>query len=61
MSDTLNIAIAQIAPQWLNKKATIKKIEEAIEEAAGQNAELVCFRETLLPGYPFWLDLTDGA
>jgi nitrilase len=61
MSDTLNIAIAQIAPKWLDKKATIKKIEEAIEEAARQSAELVCFGETLLPGYPFWLELTDGA
>jgi len=61
MKDTLNIAIAQIAPQWLNKKATITKIEQAIEEATAQGAELVCFGETLLPGYPFWLDLTDGA
>ena len=61
MNDMLNIAIAQIAPKWLNKKATIKKIEDAIEEAVGQNADLVCFGETLLPGYPFWLELTDGA
>ncbi|MFT6270580.1 MAG: nitrilase [Alphaproteobacteria bacterium] len=61
MNDTLNIAIAQISPKWLNKKATIKKVEEAINEAAVQNAELVCFGETLLPGYPFWLELTDGA
>jgi nitrilase len=61
MNDTLNIAIAQIAPKWLNKKATIKKIEESIEKATVQNAELVCFGETVLPGYPFWLELTDGA
>ncbi|MEO6254830.1 MAG: carbon-nitrogen hydrolase family protein [Ferruginibacter sp.] len=61
MTDTLNIAIAQIAPVWLNKKLTIKKIETAIKEAATQKAQLVCFGETLLPGYPFWLQLTDGA
>ncbi len=61
MTDTLNIAIAQLAPVWLNKKATLKKIEKAIEEAASQKAHLVCFGETLLPGYPFWLELTDGA
>ena len=61
MTDTLNIAIAQIAPVWLNKKLTIKKIEAAIKEAAAQKAQLVCFGETLLPGYPFWLQLTDGA
>ncbi len=61
MTDTLNIAVAQIAPVWLNKKETIKKIEEAIREAALQKADLVCFGETLLPGYPFWMELTDGA
>ncbi len=61
MNDTLNIAIAQIAPVWLNKIATIKKVEEAIQEAAQQKADLVCFGETLLPGYPFWIELTDGA
>ncbi|MFK8043396.1 carbon-nitrogen hydrolase family protein [Congregibacter sp.] len=61
MEDKLNIAIAQIAPVWLNKQATIKKVEAAISEASSQKASLVCFGETLLPGYPFWLDLTGGA
>lgn len=61
MKDFLNIAIAQIAPVWLNKQATIKKIEQAISEAVFQKADLVCFGETLLPGYPFWIELTDGA
>lgn len=61
MEETLNIAIAQIAPVWLNKKETIKKVEKAIEEASSQKADLVCFGETLLPGYPFWIELTDGA
>ena len=61
MSDTLQIAIAQLSPVWLNKKATLVKIAEAIQEAASQKAQLVCFGETLLPGYPFWLELTEGA
>lgn len=61
MPDTLNVAMAQLAPVWLNKQATTKKIEAAISEAALQKADLVCFGETLLPGYPFWLELTDGA
>jgi len=61
MKDTLNIAVAQIASVWLNKSATIDKVADAIAEAAQQKAELVCFGETLLPGYPFWLELTDGA
>ncbi len=61
MPDTLNVALAQLAPVWLNKQATLQKIEDAIREAARQKAGLVAFGETLLPGYPFWLDLTDGA
>ena len=61
MTDALQIAIAQLAPVWLNKKATLAKIAEAIQEAATQKAQLVCFGETLLPGYPFWLELTEGA
>lgn len=61
MNDKLNIAIAQIAPVWLDKKKTIKKIEQAIKEAALQKASLVCFGETILPGYPYWLGLTNGA
>ncbi len=61
MPDTLTIALAQLAPVWLDKRATLKKITAAIQEAAGQHARLVCFGETLLPGYPFWPDLTDGA
>lgn len=61
MDDHLAIAIAQIAPVWLNRNATVEKVESAIAVAADQGAALVCFGETLLPGYPFWLDLTGGA
>jgi nitrilase len=61
MKDTLNVALAQIAPVWLNKKQTIEKVKSAIQEASFQKANLVCFGETLLPGYPFWLDLTGAS
>jgi len=57
----LNVALAQIAPVWLNKEKTIQKIEQSILEAAKNNSELIIFGEGLLPGYPFWLALTDGA
>jgi len=33
----------------------------SIKEAAKENAELIVFGEALLPGYPFWLALTEGA
>jgi nitrilase len=57
----LKVALAQIAPVWLDKNATIEKIEATLKEAATQKAELVVFGEALLPGYPFWLAYTDGA
>ncbi len=61
MENLLKLAMAQIAPVWLDKKATLQKIESYILEAAAQESELVVFGEALLPGYPFWLALTNGA
>lgn len=58
---TLQVALAQIAPVWLNKKKTLDKIKEAMLQAAKEKAQLLVFGEGLLPGYPFWLALTDGA
>ncbi len=57
----LKVALAQIAPVWLNKNKTLRKIEKQIGKAAKKEAELIIFGEGLLPGYPFWLALTDGA
>ncbi|WP_411028937.1 carbon-nitrogen hydrolase family protein [Spongiimicrobium sp. 3-5] len=61
MDNILKVAMAQIAPVWLNKTATLTKIENTIVEASEEGAELVVFGEALLPGYPFWLALTNGA
>lgn len=61
MDNILKVALAQIAPVWLNKEGTISKIEAAIQEAIQEKAELIVFGEALLPGYPFWLSLIDGA
>ncbi len=57
----LKVALAQIAPVWLDKKGTLVKIEASILEAAKNKSELIVFGEALLPGYPFWLALTGGA
>ncbi len=59
--DLLKIAAAQIAPVWLNREATLSKILDYTAQAADEGARLVCFGEALLPGYPFWIDLTGGA
>ncbi len=61
MENTLKVAIAQISPVWLNKEATLQKIEACMREANSEGAELLVFGEALLPGYPFWLAYTDGA
>lgn len=60
-SNLLKVALAQISPVWLNKTETLKKIESYISDAGTKGAELVVFGEGLLPGYPFWLALTNGA
>lgn len=61
MESTLKVALAQIAPVWLNREKTLKKIIEWTKNAANQQAKLVVFGEALLPGYPFWLDRMNGA
>jgi len=61
MKETLTVALAQIAPVWLHKEKTLEKIADAIADAGRKGAELVVFGESLLPGYPFWIALTNGA
>lgn len=60
-SDSLKVGIAQIAPVWLDRVQTIAKIVDYINKAADQGCALLAFGEALLPGYPFWIELTDGA
>lgn len=61
MENELQVAMAQISPVWLDKAGTLAKIEAYILEAEREKAELIVFGEALLPGYPFWLAVTDGA
>jgi len=58
---TLKVALSQIAPVWLDQRATLAKIETYIVKAAKESAQLIVFGEGLLPGYPFWLAHTGGA
>ena len=57
----MKISVAQIAPVWLDRAQTLAKIEDFCLQAAGEGSRLVCFGEALLPGYPFWIELTNGA
>lgn len=60
-SNLLKIGLAQIAPVWLNKKLTLEKVLEYVNKAGAEKCGLVVFGEALLPGYPFWLGLTQGS
>mgnify|MGYP005990351509 CR=1 FL=1 len=57
----LKVAIAQIAPVWLNRDATLQKVADYIRQAAEEKSDLVVFGEALVPGYPFWVERTEGA
>ena len=59
--DTITIGLAQIAPVWLNREQTLVKILEQVQAAAEADCQMVAFGEALLPGYPFWIERTDGA
>ena len=58
---TLKVGAAQIAPVWLNREKTLDKIIQWVEKAAANGCDLVTFGEALLPGYPFWIERTEGA
>lgn len=59
--DRMVVGLAQLAPVWLDRKATLSKVEAAIEQAASAGCHLVTFGEAIVPGYPFWIERTDGA
>lgn len=58
---SISVGLAQIAPVWLNREKTRSKLVHWIEKAAAEDCALVVFGEALLPGYPFWVERTDGA
>jgi nitrilase len=60
-SGHLTAGIAQIAPVWLDRVRTLEKVEAYIDEAGSKHCGVVVFGEALVPGYPFWVELTDGA
>ena len=60
-SNCLQVSLAQISPQWLDRTATLEKVNDFVRQAAAQDSQLVVFGEGLVPGYPFWPELTNGA
>lgn len=58
---SIKVGIAQFAPVWLNKKESIDKTIQIIENASTEKVDIVVFGETFLPGYPFWLSNTKAS
>ncbi len=50
--EKVKVAVAQIAPVYLDKQKTIEKACRYIREAGNNGAELVVFPEAFIPGYP---------
>jgi predicted amidohydrolase len=59
--DDLKVGIAQIAPVWLKRDETLAKVLSYVNQAGEQGCQLLAFGEALVPGYPFWIERTDGA
>lgn len=61
VGNNIKVGIAQVAPVWLNRDQTLKKILKHTELAGNEGCQLVTFGKALLPGYPFWIERTNGA
>src|SRR5258708_22564717 len=59
--NTIRVAIAQSAPVYHNKQASLTKALDLIKQASSQRAQLIAFGETWFPGYPAWLDVCPNA
>ncbi|HVO15466.1 MAG TPA: nitrilase-related carbon-nitrogen hydrolase, partial [Alphaproteobacteria bacterium] len=54
--ESVKVAIAQVAPVFMDKDKSIDKACQVIKEAAAQGAELIVFPEVWLAGYPYWTE-----
>ncbi len=51
------VAVAHVAPVFLNLNATVDKACSIIEEAARNGAQLIAFPEVYIPAFPVWCSL----
>ena len=55
-ADGLTVGLAQMAPVWFDRDATLQKACEWIAKAAAGGCSLIAFGEACVPGYPFWIE-----
>jgi len=55
MNKKTRLAIAQVPPILLDRRRTLERAVEYIQEAADGGAGLVVFPEAFVPGYPAWI------
>ncbi|MEM7542732.1 MAG: carbon-nitrogen hydrolase family protein [Pseudomonadota bacterium] len=60
-SEQLVVGVAQIAPVWFDRAATLEKVLASVDQAISCGCAIVAFGEALVPGYPRWLERTNGA
>jgi nitrilase len=58
--DSVKVAIAQVAPVFMDRAKSVDKACEVIKEAAAKGAELIVFPEVWLAGYPYWTEGWDS-
>jgi nitrilase len=58
---TVKIGLAQVAPVVFDRERTLARVLQHVRAAAGQGCRLVAFGEALVPGYPVWIERTQGA
>lgn len=54
MTPLVKVAVAQVAPVYLDRAKTIAKACDTIREVARNGARLVAFPESFIPGYPYF-------
>ncbi|MEM6749646.1 MAG: carbon-nitrogen hydrolase family protein [Planctomycetota bacterium] len=57
----MKASVAQLAPVWMDRKATVAKAAAVVAEAGRAGSGLIAFGEAVVPGYPIWLEKTGGA
>lgn len=54
---TMKIAAVQMAPAFLDKKKSTEKVCAYIREAAAEGTTVIGFPESVIPGYPGWIEM----